>query len=165
MGRLVQSDGENLHIAHVGVWAPGYEILNKNSESSRLCEVWWSLLNANVWEPGVSGWRETVNDFAEWLQPTGALDAYGKDELVAHGGKVWRSLIAANVWEPGVSGWRESVLMPPSGEIPLPPAWVQPTGGHDAYNLGDRVTHNGQIWVSTINANVWEPGVYGWEVE
>lgn len=40
--------------------------------------------------------------------------------------------------------------------------WVQPQGAHDAYNIGDKVTHNGSTWESTINANVWAPGVYGW---
>lgn len=43
------------------------------------------------------------------------------------------------------------------------PEWVQPTGAHDAYNTGDKVTHNSAHWVSTIDANVYEPGVYGWE--
>ena len=42
------------------------------------------------------------------------------------------------------------------------PDWVQPAGGHDAYNMGDQVRHVGKVWESTINANVWEPGVYGW---
>ena len=42
------------------------------------------------------------------------------------------------------------------------PAWVQPTGAHDAYSKGDKVTHNGKRWTSTADANVWEPGVYGW---
>lgn len=40
--------------------------------------------------------------------------------------------------------------------------WVQPTGAHDAYNAGDRVTHNGKTWESAIDGNVWEPGVHGW---
>lgn len=40
--------------------------------------------------------------------------------------------------------------------------WVQPTGAHDSYNTGDQVTHNGSTWTSTHNANVWEPGVFGW---
>ena len=43
------------------------------------------------------------------------------------------------------------------------PEWVQPAGAHDAYNRGDKVSHNGSTWVSTIDNNVWEPGVYGWE--
>ena len=43
----------------------------------------------------------------EWVQPTGAHDAYQKRDKVLHKGKEWISLIDANVWEPGVSGWRE----------------------------------------------------------
>ncbi len=43
------------------------------------------------------------------------------------------------------------------------PIWTQPLGASDAYNSGDKVSHNGQEWVSTVDANVWEPGVYGWE--
>jgi len=46
----------------------------------------------------------------------------------------------------------------PSG----PAAWVQPTGAHDSHQMGDRVTHGGQVWESTINNNVWAPGVFGW---
>jgi len=40
--------------------------------------------------------------------------------------------------------------------------WVQPTGAHDAYAIGAKVTHNGSKWESTVDNNVWEPGVYGW---
>lgn len=40
--------------------------------------------------------------------------------------------------------------------------WVQPTGSEDAYNTGDKVTHNGKTWESNCDDNVWEPGVYGW---
>ena len=43
------------------------------------------------------------------------------------------------------------------------PEWVQPTGSHDAYAKDDKVSHNGKKWVSTVDSNVWEPGVYGWE--
>lgn len=42
------------------------------------------------------------------------------------------------------------------------PEWVQPTGAQDAYNTGDQVSHSDKHWVSTVDANVWEPGVYGW---
>ena len=42
------------------------------------------------------------------------------------------------------------------------PEWIQPTGAHDAYAQGAKVTHNGKKWTSDVNANVWEPGVYGW---
>ena len=43
------------------------------------------------------------------------------------------------------------------------PEWVQPTGAHDAYSKGSQVTHNGERYVSKIDANVWEPGVFGSE--
>lgn len=42
------------------------------------------------------------------------------------------------------------------------PEWIQPTGAHDAYNKGDKVSHNEKHWISDIDANVYEPGVYGW---
>lgn len=46
------------------------------------------------------------------------------------------------------------------------PAWVQPTGAHDCYNTGDKVTYNGRHYVSKIDGNVWSPDAYprGWEV-
>ena len=37
------------------------------------------------------------------------------------------------------------------------PEWVQPQGAHDAYNKGDKVSHNEKHWVSLIDANVYEP--------
>ena len=43
------------------------------------------------------------------------------------------------------------------------PEWVQPTGAHDAYAKGSQVTHNGERYVSKIDANVWEPGMFGSE--
>jgi hypothetical protein len=71
---------------------------------------WENLTRFNVWEPGVSGWREIVPEDsgpAAWVQPTGAHDAYPAGAEVTHNGKTWRSDVAANVWEPGVYGWTE----------------------------------------------------------
>lgn len=48
-----------------------------------------------------------------------------------------------------------------------PQEWVQPYGGSGTYVSGSIVTHNGQTWRNIVPAptlNVWEPGVYGWEV-
>lgn len=44
--------------------------------------------------------------------------------------------------------------------------WSQPTGAQDAYAKGDKVHYPGAdspVYESTIDNNVWEPGVYGWE--
>lgn len=43
------------------------------------------------------------------------------------------------------------------------PLYVQPTGGHDAYHAGDKVTFNGVRYVCTAPegvAVVWSPEVY-----
>ena len=46
------------------------------------------------------------------------------------------------------------------------PEGVQPTGAHDAYQLGDRVRYQGKVYESTLDNNVWAPGENGWiEVE
>lgn len=42
------------------------------------------------------------------------------------------------------------------------PDWRQPTGAHDAYSKGYKVSHNGKHWTSDVDNNVWEPGTYGW---
>ena len=43
------------------------------------------------------------------------------------------------------------------------PEWVQPTGAHDAYNTGDKVSYNGKRYVCTIDGNAYAPDVYGWK--
>ncbi len=43
------------------------------------------------------------------------------------------------------------------------PAWVQPLGaGLGVYRAGDVRQHNGKLWRSAIDNNVWEPGVSQW---
>lgn len=39
--------------------------------------------------------------------------------------------------------------------------WVQPNSTNP-YMQGDKVMHNNKTWESSIDNNVWEPGVYGW---
>ena len=102
--------------------------------------------------------------YSHWRQiagadtgPEGAESGYPEGAEVWHNGEVWVSTTPGNVWEPGVSGWRRK------GEEGQAPAWVQPTGEHDAYVDGAVVSHNGETWTNTHgNGNVWEPGVFGW---
>lgn len=70
-------------------------------------KTWESLIDYNVWPPGVSGWREVVQQgYPAWVQPTGAHDAYPLGARVTHNGSDWENTgSAANVWEPGVFGW------------------------------------------------------------
>lgn len=45
------------------------------------------------------------------------------------------------------------------------PIWSQPTGAHDAYNIGDIVNYNGVLYESLIDGNVYAPDAYpsGWQ--
>lgn len=74
-------------------------------------KTWVATSDWNVWEPGVSGWREIVPDGAgpaAWVQPTGAHDAYEKGDRVRFEGAIYESVIDANVWSPTAhsAGWR-----------------------------------------------------------
>ena len=104
-------------------------------------------LFAPVWDEVAA---TTPDSEGNWL--------YNGGEVVWHEQQLWVNVTEGvpNTWEPGVSGWHDQ---PDQGL----PQWVQPTGAHDAYALGAEVTHNGGAWVSTIAANVYEPGVYGWD--
>lgn len=53
------------------------------------------------------------------------------------------------------------VLADPTGENIF--EWQQPDSTNP-YMTGDKVTHNGVTYISTVDNNVWEPGVYGWEI-
>ena len=92
-----------------------------------------------------------------------AQDTYDAGERVRFGGALYKCLqghTAQADWTPTAapSLWAK-VLTSDTGE-PLP--WEQPDSTNP-YMKGDKVTHGGKTWVSTMDNNVWEPGVYGWE--
>lgn len=62
-------------------------------------------------------------------------------------------------------GWEPDKVPALFSEVSLDewPEWRQPVGAQDAYMTGDKVGHNEKHWVSSVDNNVWEPGVYGWE--
>lgn len=100
---------------------------------------------------------ETPELFAPWVSGS----AYLVTERVRYAGQLYRCVQAHTSqagWEPDRTPalWTE-VAKP--GEIP---EWKQPTGAQDSYKKGDVVRHNGFVWESTADSNVWEPGVYGW---
>lgn len=102
---------------------------------------------------------EQVPDaFPEWAAGTD----YKVGDRRRYDGKLYRCVQAhtsQDGWEPQnvPALW---VRTAQEGEIP---EWAQPTGAHDAYSKGDKVTRGGKTWVSTVDGNVWEPGVYGWD--
>ena len=62
-------------------------------------------------------------------------------------------------WKPAAApSLFAKVLIPDPTVIP---EWEQPESTNP-YSKGDKVMHNSKTWVSDIDGNVWEPGVYGW---
>ena len=62
-------------------------------------------------------------------------------------------------WTPDAAPSLFAKVLIPDPEVI--PEWEQPDSTNP-YAKGDKVTHNGKTWVSDIDGNVWEPGVYGW---
>ena len=95
------------------------------------------------------------------LYPVWAVGiAVAKDGRYQYEGKLYKCIQAHTTqadWQPDVTPalWVKVSL----DEWP---EWIQPTGAHDAYAKGDKVTHNSKKWTSDVDANTWEPGVYGW---
>lgn len=105
---------------------------------------------------------DAVELFPAWAADT----AYSLDIRVRYGGELYKcvqSHTSQADWTPDKTPalWTE-VATP--GEIPV---WKQPTGAQDAYAKGDKVwfpEKDTAVYVSTVDNNVWQPGVYGWEV-
>ena len=100
---------------------------------------------------------------AALYRPWEGAGAYAVGDMRRYGGLLYRCLTAhqgQDSWAPNVSPSLWVRVDDPAVEWP---EWVQPTGAADAYASGAKVSHDGKRWVSLVDANTWEPGVYGWE--
>lgn len=110
---------------------------------------------------GMSDVTQMISDniFPEW-KPNGY--PYFAGERVTYEGSYYRCIqnhTSQSDWAPGIAVSLWVSISDPSEEYP---EWKQPSGAHDAYQKGDKVSHNDKHWTSDIDANVYEPGVYGW---
>lgn len=123
-----------------------------------------------------AGWKRIGEPDASgvfpWSQPLGATDAYRKGDKVTLDGSTWGSIVDWNVWKPGEYGWEKSDGSTGDGgdgghdsDDPEWPEFVQPTGAHDAYGKGAKVTYGGKRYTSLIDGNVWSPSdnPSGWQ--
>ena len=88
--------------------------------------------------------------------------AYAASDRVQHGGTLYKCVQAHTSqadWTPDSTPALWVVV-----SIDEYPEWVQPTGAHDAYNTGDKVSYNGKHYVCTIDGNAYAPDVYGWKI-
>ena len=105
---------------------------------------------------------ETASEHTELFSPWAYPVAYKTGSIREHGGKLYRCLqdhTSQETWTPDAAPSLWVGISDPAEEWP---AWSQPVGSTDAYAEGAKVSHNGKHWTSDIDANVWEPGVYGW---
>lgn len=107
----------------------------------------------------------TINEhprvFSTWDENwTGKVGTILMDE-----GKLYRSIHdvtnTAQNTRPSETPSMWTLIGDPTAEYP---EWVQPIGAHDAYAKGEKASHDGKNWVSIVDGNVWQPGIYGWEV-
>ena len=87
--------------------------------------------------------------------------AYAVSDRVQHGGTLYKcvqSHTSQADWTPDATPALWVAV-----SVDAWPEWVQPTGAHDAYNTGDKVSYNGKHYICTADANVYAPDVYGWE--
>lgn len=156
-------------------------------------KVYESTIDANVYSPEEypEGWKEVVEDSAEtpvegpqeWVAPTGAHDAYNTGDQVLFEGQTYESVIDANTYSPASypAGWiLVSAEVTPGPEVPAEPdpepepdapaeeavpEFAQPSGAHDAYQVGDQVLFEGAVYESVIENNVYSPVSYpaGWK--
>lgn len=112
----------------------------------------------------INGVRKNVNDLDTKVSPEWIPKGYDyfAGERVEYKGLLYRCIqghISQEDWAPdvAVSLWAE--VPDPAEEWP---EWKQPTGAHDTYSKGDKVSHNEKHWISEIDNNAYEPGVYGW---
>ena len=102
---------------------------------------------------------QAVELFPQWV-----IDhAYAVDERLQYNGVLYRVVQAHTSqadWTPDITPALFVVV-----SLDEWPEFVQPTGAHDAYNKGDKVTFEGKHYISLIDGNVYSPASYpaGWQ--
>ena len=118
---------------------------------------------------GMQALARTAPDAVLLAQPMAVYDEwsaesmeYALDDIRQYNGLLYRCVQAHTsqaTWTPEAAASLWTRIADPAQEWP---EWIQPTGAHNAYAQGAKVSHNGKHWISDVGANVWEPGVYGW---
>ena len=110
-------DDEALNGLELFPWWDGNGVEYKVDDRVRYEDFLFKCVQAHTsqedWTPtaAVSLWVRVDNpaeEWPEWRQPVGSVDAYAEGAKVSHNDKHWISDVANNVWEPGVYGWTEA---------------------------------------------------------
>lgn len=110
---------------------------------------------------------EIADLYPEWV----AMKSYPENEIVKYGVnangetqlyKVVQAHTSQEDWTPDTAASLYKKIGYTEEGVAI---WTQPLGNTDAYMKGDIVSFENQLWKSTVDNNVWQPGVYGWEVQ
>ena len=101
--------------------------------------------------------------YPEWL---GNGLTYKTNDRLMYNDKFYKVLQAhtsQSDWTPDTASSLYVEIADPSNEYP---EFKQPTGAHDAYAKGSKITFEGKKYVSLIDANTWSPSAYsrGWQL-
>lgn len=109
---------------------------------------------ATIYDPWVAGKSYVVGEFVTYGE-----NKVGDPQLY----KVVQAHTSQADWTPDVTPALFTAIGLDSEGYPI---WSQPTGAHDAYNVGDVVDYNGTLYRSTMDGNTYSPEAYpaGWEV-
>ncbi len=105
---------------------------------------------------------ETATEHTDLFSPWVEGIAYEVGNIRSYEGDLYRCVQAhtsQSDWTPDKVPALWTKIGDPTEEFP---EWSQPVGAHDAYAKGDKVSFGGKHWESTVDNNVWQPGVYGW---
>lgn len=110
---------------------------------------------------------EVADLYPEWA----ATKAYPENEIVKYGVnadgetqlyKVIQAHTSQEDWTPDTATSLYKKIGFTEDGVSI---WTQPLGASDAYMKDDVVSFENQLWISTADNNVWQPGVYGWEIK
>jgi len=146
-----------IEVVSYPAWASGIAVAAGevySYEDNNLYQVIQSHTTQSDWTPPIAKalWKryyEPSDDPWEWVQPTGAHDAYPLGARVLYYSDVYESLIDANVWAPDVYGWKNLTA-------PITDAWSPGV----AYSVNDEVVYEGLIYrcLQAHTSQVgWEP--------
>lgn len=103
------------HLDVFAQWEPSvsYAVDNLRAYDNKLYKCLQAHTSQADWTPDITPalWKEVGNpadEWPQWSQPIGAVDAYMKGDKVSYNDKHWISDVDSNVWAPGTYGWSEA---------------------------------------------------------
>lgn len=143
--------------------------LNFTDIMDQIKKVTKTILKSDISEGDYQG---IISSYQDWEQDK----AYSVGEIVKFNSVAYETIQAHTSqadWAPGTVSALFKVITPKTtvdsvGDVvTIIPAFVQPTGAHDSYQIGDKIHFEGVDYVSIIDNNTYSPADYsaGWEVD